>query len=98
MLQPSVVEPVSETCSGSTPTSAARAARTSVRNWRWRSKYGFPTRPLLEVGLQLLLHGLECRPGERAERTGVEIGDALEDREERARLCRRHPIVTSTGA
>ena len=57
-----------------------------------------PHPALLEVGVQLLLHGLECRPGERAERTGVEVGDALEDREERARLCRRHPIETSTGA
>ena len=57
-----------------------------------------PHSAVLEVGLQLLLHGLECRPGERTERTGVEIRDALEDREERARLCRRHPIVTSTGA
>ena len=57
-----------------------------------------PHSAVLQVGLQLLLHRVECRPGERTERAGVEIRDALEDREERARLCRRHPIVTSTGA
>ncbi len=57
-----------------------------------------PHSAALQVCLQLLLHRIECWAGERPEGAGVEIRDVLEDREERARLGRGHPIVTSTGA
>ena len=45
MLQPSVVEPVSDTCSAGTPTSDPSAVRASARNPSIRSKYSFPKRP-----------------------------------------------------
>ena len=45
MLQPSVVEPVSDTCSAGAPTSDPSAARASVRKPSIRSKYSFPKRP-----------------------------------------------------
>ena len=45
MLQPSVVEPVSEICSGSAPTRPASATRACWRSSSIRSKYSLPKRP-----------------------------------------------------
>ena len=98
MLQPSVVEPVSETCSGSTPHERGESRAHVGSQLQQPVEVRLPDPAALEVCLQLLLHRVERRAGERPERAGVEIRDALEDREERARLGRRHPIVTSTGA
>ena len=98
MLQPSVVEPVSETCSGLDTDERGKSRAHVGSQLQEAVEVRLPHSAALEVCLQLLLHRIECRAGERPERAGVEIRDVLEDREERTRLRRRHPIVTSTGA
>ena len=52
---------------------------------------------VLELGALLALHGVECRPSQRPERAGIEIGLPLEHRKERPRLVEGHPTFVSTG-
>ena len=67
MLQPSVVEPVSETCSGSTPTSAAER-RAHVRSQLQEPvEVRLPDSAALNSVCAQLLHRVDRRPGERPE-------------------------------
>ena len=98
MLHPSVVEPVSDTCSAGAPTSDAE------RRAGFRPQPEHPLEVLLaetavlQLVVELRPDGVSRRLRDRAEGTRVEIGEPLEHREERPRLRGRHPIVTSTGA
>ena len=51
----------------------------------------------LDVVAELLRDDFRRRPRERAERSRVEVRDALEDRKQRARFVERHATTRSTG-
>ena len=88
MLQPSVVERVSATCSGATDRSAASFARTSSRMPSAREKYGSPPRPCVSVDELLREDRLHGRPRERSVRARVQVREMVEYRERR-RVPRR---------
>jgi hypothetical protein len=93
MLQPSVVDAVSATCSALMPTSAAISARSSSRG----PAAAVPlASTLLEVALLLGAHRFH-RPPAAARRCGVRY-DPLEHGELRPCLLEGHPASSSTGA
>ena len=97
MLQPSVVEPVSATCSGGAPIRPARAARSeALGHDALEARAARPT--LLQLLALEHLHGLDRRARERTERARVQVGVAVEDRETAADGYEVDAITTSIGA
>ncbi len=90
MLQPSVVDAVSATCSVETPTSAATSARSSSRASSRRMNRCVAATPLLQPTTLVVLHRLDRRARERPDAPGLQVREALEHRELRACLLEGH--------
>ena len=87
MLQPSVVEPVSATCSGVDTDERGESCAHVAPQLEHALEVRLADSAALEVGLRAAAcTASNGRAGERAERAGVEVRDALEHREQRARL------------
>ena len=97
MLQPSVVDVVSETRAGSTLTNAASSPELLAQS-EDALEVGLADAAVDGAGAELGLHRIEGRPRERPEGARIEIRDALEHGEERPRLLDRHSMRASTGA
>ena len=98
MLQPSVVEPVSDDLLRLGADEAGEHGAGLLAQLEHPLEVLLAEAAVGEIGVELLLHGRGGRARERAECPCVQIREPLEHREERTSLLGRHPILISTGA